>query len=244
MWLAYIGIMHKKGMVIIIELASKERLPEVIALWKEAFGDSEEYVKKFFDKMNGEKNMILRIEEGKTVSMASMLPVKCGNYRGRYIYAVATAEKCRGRGYCRQIMAFIHDYMAEGGENFAILVPAEKSLFDFYKKMGYSQTVFAPDTANVGEITNKCTISEYYNIRKNLFSEYDLIEWGERELSYILSLGEIWKTEDGAAYFEDGKAVEILNRSIFSNIWTEPFALMKYIGDTKIDKPYFGLAMN
>lgn len=231
-------------MIIIIEFASKKRLPEVIALWKEAFGDGEEYVKNFFGKMNGEKNMILRIEEGETVSMASMLPVKCGGYRGRYIYAVATAKKYRNRGYCREVMAFIHNFMAECGENFAILVPAEKSLFDFYKKMGYSQTVFAPDIADAGKITNKCTVSEYYNMRKKLFSEYDLIEWGEKELSYILSPGETWKTEDGAAYFEDGKAVEILSRRIFSEVWTKPFALIRYISDTEIKRPYFGLAMN
>lgn len=219
-------------------------MPEIIALWKEAFGDGEEFVKDFFDKMNGEKNMILRIEEGKTAAMAAMLPVKCGNYNGRYIYAVATAKKYRGRGYCREVMEYIHNFMAESGEAFAILVPAEKSLFDFYKKLGYSRTVFAPDKVGTGKIINKCTVSEYYNIRRELFSKYDLIEWGEEELSYILSFGETWKTESGAAYFENGRAVEILNQSIFSKPWTKPFALIKYIGEAEIKRPYFGLAMN
>lgn len=228
-----------------IEFASQSRMDEIKALWKEAFGDTDEAVNYYFENMHSDENMVIYIENGEVAAMASMLPVSCKTYEGRYIYAVATAKKFRGRGFCKAVMSCIHSFMADNGEDFAILVPAEKSLFDFYGKMGYSEQILKPQMPKVSESGNVCPPGEYYKIRQEIFAGFDLIEWSEKDLEHILSVGSAREIEGGAAYFEGGRAVEVLSREIFKNEWTEPFALIKYVNkDVKFERPYFGLPMN
>lgn len=227
-----------------ISFASSLYKDGIIKLWIEAFGDTKETVCDYLDGMYRDDNMVIYTENGEVLSMASILPVSSKTRRGRYVYAVATAKKSRGKGLCREIMKFIDEFAKSRGESFLILVPAKVTLFDFYREMGYSHTVFKPCTVEFKETGKVLTVKEYYRIRAEILSDCNLIEWDEKSLEYILSHGEIRKTEDGAVYLEDGSAAEILSPHIFDAKWTKPYALIKYLEDFKFEKPYFGLAMD
>ncbi len=224
-----------------ISFATQKNREDIIRLWKEAFGDSTEAIECFLDNICKDRVAVFT-ENNKAVGMASVLPVSCNGKTGRYIYAVATDKAYRGRGICKKLMAYIEGYAKEQRDSFLILVPASSSLFDFYKKMGYNQEVFAPilkaeDTDKV--ISHK----EYYKLRKSLLKGYDFISWGEAELEFILSHGKAVKTPTGIAYFENGKAIEVIN-DVMDKAEAKPFALIKYIDNIKFKKLYFGLAMS
>lgn len=223
-----------------IGFAKENQRNGIIRLWAEAFGDSEETICRFLDNIC-KNNIVVYTQNDDVIGMASVLPVSCKEEKGRYVYAVATAKSHMGQGICRKIMAFIEEFAKNMGESFLILVPADESLFDFYKKMGYNQTVFAskPYEAETGEIISA---EEYYNIRENALRNFDFIKWSKADLEFILSHGKAVKTKNGAVYIENERVIEAIVPHL--EVGNDPFALIKYTKDLKFEKPYFGLAMS
>lgn len=215
----------------------------VISLWNKTFKDSRERIENYLDNMC-KNNMVLITEEDKVIAMASILPVTIRDKKGRYVYAVATDENYRGKGHGKAIMEEIDKVIKERDEHFAVLVPASKSLFDFYEKLGYNQTVFAPPEIKIKEVGDKIGPEEYFKIRDEILKDFDYVKWSEESLKYILSFGEARKMNGGAVYIENGNVVENLTKEIFKEEWNKPFALIKYINCEKFERPYFGLAMN
>ena len=77
------------------------------ALWREVFGDTDEYIDAFFQNVY-QPGMASVIEEDGTV-VAAAYAVPFGAVR--YIFAVATKPEYRGRGYGRAVV-----FAAAGGE--------------------------------------------------------------------------------------------------------------------------------
>ena len=92
------------------------------ALWREVFGDTDEYIDAFFQNVY-QPGMASVIEEGGTV-VAAAYAVPFGAVR--YIFAVATRPEYRGRGYGRAVV-----FAAAGGEP-AYLCPASATLRCWY----------------------------------------------------------------------------------------------------------------
>ena len=87
-------------------IASPEDFPALAALWGEAFGDSPDAVARFFEAFPRCRSYVAD-EDGRIVSMVHALPqVLSPDVPAAYIYAVATAQSHRGRGLCRELMAF------------------------------------------------------------------------------------------------------------------------------------------
>ncbi len=225
-----------------ISFAKDEHKNGIIKLWSEAFGDTENVIISFLENICKD-NTVVYIKDERVVGMASILPVFCNNRKGRYVYAVATDKEYQGQGICKEIMSFIDDFAQKTGESFLILVPASKSLFDFYKKMGYNQTVYAPPKNGNGQGI-EIDYKEYCKLRSTILREFDLIKWSEAALEFILSHGNAVKNQNGIAYFENGQAIEVLNPNVLAEEFSTPFALIKYIEDLRFEKPYFGLAMS
>ncbi len=225
------------------EFFSEKYREGVISLWNKTFKDSREMIENYLDNMC-KNDMVLITEEDRVISMASILPVTIRDKKGRYVYAVATDENYRGKGYAKAIMEEIDKIIKERDEHFAVLVPASASLFDFYEKLGYKQTVFAPPETEIKDGGDKIGAEEYFKIRDEILKDFDYVKWSEKDLKYILSFGETRKINGGAVYIENGKVVENLTQEIFAEEWTKPLALIKYINCEEFEKPYFGLAMN
>ena len=61
-----------------LELSRPEDLPAQKALWKEAFGDSDQDIALFYDTCGRPEELLLLWEDGALVSMAALLPHTLG----------------------------------------------------------------------------------------------------------------------------------------------------------------------
>lgn len=116
-------------------------------LWKEAFGDADEFLDLFFSTGFSPDRCHSIILDGETAAAAYWLPCTCQGRPFAYIYAVATAKKHRGKGLCRRLMADIHETLKNQGYAGAILVPQDEGLRRMYAGFGYR------DGASIREFT-------------------------------------------------------------------------------------------
>ena len=111
--------------------------PSLRSLWKEAFGDGDEFLDKFFEHAYSQKRCRCIADGGKIAAALYWFDVSCGGKKWAYIYAVATAKSHRGQGLCSFLMGDTHRRLADLGYAGAVLVPGENGLFAFYEKLGY-----------------------------------------------------------------------------------------------------------
>ena len=124
-----------------LRLAVKSDLPGLTALWQEAFGDSPEAVSYFFKYFPDCLSYVAE-EDGMITSMVHALPqVLSPDCPAAYVYAVATLRSHRGKGLCRDLMAFAETDLQTRGFFCCVLTPGELGLFDYYERLGY-QTAF------------------------------------------------------------------------------------------------------
>lgn len=110
---------------------------ELRRLWKEAFGDSDEFLDAFAATAYAPERCRTLTADGNLVAALYWLDCEYSGKKIAYIYAVATAKAYRGQGLCHQLMNRTHAALREQGYAGAILVPGSKALFDLYKGMGY-----------------------------------------------------------------------------------------------------------
>ena len=111
----------------------REQVPQLRCLWKEAFGDTDAFLDHFYSKAFSADRCLCATVDGEVAAMAYWF--HCEAYA--YIYAVATAEKHRGKGISHALMARIHEILTQRGYAGCLLVPGEESLRKFYRSMGY-----------------------------------------------------------------------------------------------------------
>ena len=121
----------------IIDAPQPEQIASLKALWQEAFGDTEEYLRLFFTTAFSPDRCHCLTESGEVAAALYWFDCVVEGKSYAYLYAIATKKAFRGRGLCNALMTNTHRHLQELGYAGAILVPAEESLFDFYRAMGY-----------------------------------------------------------------------------------------------------------
>lgn len=111
---------------------------QIIKLWHDVFGDSEEYIKYFLNDCQ-HKICLGYYKEEKLVSMLFLIDCKYMNLNGKYIYAVCTDENYRSNGYAGQLIEKAKEYM----NDFLWLIPANDSLFGYYEKFGFITKLYS-----------------------------------------------------------------------------------------------------
>ncbi|MGN1246038.1 MAG: GNAT family N-acetyltransferase, partial [Muribaculaceae bacterium] len=108
-------------------VAEAELREQMCRLWQEAFGDERDFVMHYLSRFSHSGNRLLRFDEsGRLVAMMHMHPFTIGmkgvpgdevavrfepeqgglkGSRGAYVYGVATAKECRGRGIASEMLA-------------------------------------------------------------------------------------------------------------------------------------------
>lgn len=177
----------------IIQFAQDFMIDEMKQLWKECFKDSDSYIDFYYKKRFQKENTLVCFVDGRVASMMTMLPAKIqknGIYEPiRYIYAVATKEEYRKRGYARKLL--------EEGQRIIkepfILIPAEESLFFYYKALGFktnfSLTVQKKRKEDIFWDNREIRIAqaaEYKEIRDRKFQKEGYIKWGEEAIFYAI----------------------------------------------------------
>ena len=159
------------------------QIPALRTLWKEAFGDTDEFLDIFFKKAFHPERCRC-ISDGEQVT-AALYWFDClhDGKKLAYIYAVATAKSYRGHGLCRKLIDDTHRHLASLGYEGALLVPGSKELFEMYEKMGYQtcSTIREFQCKARPEELQICEISalEYAMLRKLLLPKSSVIQENE-----------------------------------------------------------------
>ena len=195
----------------------------IIALWKEAFGDSEASVAHFFESFPDCISYVAE-ENGSIVSMVHVLPqVLSPDLPAAYVYAVATRKSHRGQSLCRKLMAFAENDL-RSRFRCAVLTPGEPELFRFYEKLGYKTAFYRTRTAF--SHGTPVSVEEYARLREQVLTvphmvyDHSLLQYA-REV-YGLTF---YKTNTGCAAV--GHTTEVLPEDTGG----DPFAMLKWLGE-------------
>ena len=140
-------------------------------MWKEIFGDPEEFINIYFDNKFSPSVTSYATEGGALVSAMQSLPYRmtfCGKYiKVGYASGIATFPAARHKGYAAQIMAQSHRMLYRRGAVMSLLIPASPALFDFYAMRQYA-TCFYRETQVIQPIDPKkrktiYTSSNFFN---------------------------------------------------------------------------------
>ena len=188
-----------------IDHPTAEQIPQLRALWKEAFGDTDSFLDKFFGKAFSSQRCQCVTDGEQVVAMAYWFD--CGEYA--YIYAVATAKSHRGQGICHRMMERIHAILTREGYTGCLLVPGEASLRQFYRTMDYENCggVREFDAAATKALPlRKLDQAEYAALRRRYLPEGGVVQEGVT-LDFLACWAEFFDGEDVllAAVWEDGK---------------------------------------
>ncbi len=197
----YPEILLKKYVAISSDVifADKDRNREEIhKIWETCFGDEAELVDFYLDKRMTEDNMLLICQDGHAVSMASFLDINIRDGEewkpAKYVYSVATLPEYRGRGYAAKILK-----KAEEIFNMPlVLVPAEKELVGYYRKVGFTEAypserllekqdvpeLFAAELNSYS--VEEITAAEYKRIREQKLMRDGFIAWDEAAIRFAM----------------------------------------------------------
>lgn len=120
-----------------IDYPAENQIPRLRKLWQEAFGDEDEFLDQFYSVAFAPDRCRCVTLEGKTVAALYWFDCSLNGKPVAYIYAIATAEAYRGKGFCRALMENTHSHLAYLGYAGAVLVPATEALFKMYEALGY-----------------------------------------------------------------------------------------------------------
>ena len=174
-------------------------IPQLRALWQEAFGDSEEFLDLFFDTAFCTERSLCISESAEILAALYWFDCTLNNEKIAYIYAVATSKQHRSKGLCRKLMEHTHSTLSQKGYKAAVLVPANKGLFDMYEKMEYKTCSYVSES----EVTASCdktkltaiTKAEFAALRKTYLPQNAVIQEGEN-LDFLGSYAEFYKGDD------------------------------------------------
>lgn len=121
----------------------KTKKKQIFDLWKAAFGDSNKFMKMYFERVYRDEYAMV-IEDNKHVlSSLLMLPYTmmfCGEEISvAYISGACTLPSEKGKGLMKQLLQHSFAEMRERDIALTALIPAEKWLFNYYRSQGYTE---------------------------------------------------------------------------------------------------------
>lgn len=162
---------------------------ELISLWKEAFGDTEEFIDGFFCTGFAPARCRCVTLEGQVAAALYWFETSCEGCRFAYIYAVATAKAHRGKGLFRALMADTQAHLKLRGYDGILLVPQTETLRTTYASMGYTNCTcvreFTCESADPAVELQRIDRDTYADLRRK-----------------YLPQGGVAQDEDGIAYLE------------------------------------------
>lgn len=156
----------------IFKSPGQEQIPLLRCLWKQAFGDTEEYLDAFFGTAFLPERSLCAFDGEVLTGMLFWFDVSCEERKMAYLYAVATAPEYRGRGVCRQLMTRTQELLRARGYAGAMLVPVTDALRQMYASFGYSDCTGISETfcaaGTVPAPLHRIDTAEYARLRRQL----------------------------------------------------------------------------
>ncbi|MDR0757325.1 MAG: GNAT family N-acetyltransferase [Tannerella sp.] len=115
---------------------------QIMDLWKISFGDSDAFVKLWFDRIYKSEQTLVIEKRGKIVSALQIIPREMAYFGERipvaYVCGVCTLPAERGKGHMTQLMHEAQRVMLERRFALATLIPNGEWLFGYYGRFGYA----------------------------------------------------------------------------------------------------------
>lgn len=158
-----------------IKFANEQTRLLVRDMWKECFGDTDEFLDILFQYKYKDGNTLLYFDGDKVVASLQMLSYTITFYGQRipfaYLAGLCTLPEYRNKGYMPLLIHEAHRIMADRNIPLAILIPAEDWLYHYYERFGYEQ-VFETGTEPIYPIQK---ILETYPDLHEAYQAYDAI---------------------------------------------------------------------
>ena len=151
-------------------------------LWQEAFGDSDAFLDNFFAAGFSEDRCHYMCENDMVVSALYWFDCQLKGEKLAYLYAVATNQSHRGRGFARRLLEETHTILKNQGYAGAILVPGNRELFEMYAKLGYctATTVskFVVEQGDAPVAIKEIDALQFARLRRQYLPENGVIQEG------------------------------------------------------------------
>lgn len=122
--------------------AQQQDLTELIRLFVGAFGGTEAFAQMVMERFAGFDNVYVAQQDEKLAACLCAVPVTLKGKKGAYYYGVCTDPQWRGKGIMTDLMKATQERLTAQGAQFAVLIPANEGLFEFYAQRGF-QKAFA-----------------------------------------------------------------------------------------------------
>lgn len=168
---------------------------EMKELWHACFGDSFSYIDRFFSALFELENTLVYVKENRIASMLFLLPATLGGRNAYYLYAACTHPDFRGVGCMGELIERAAAVAEQRGIFSIALMPAEKSLFDYYERHGFvslfSQKNFLLSRCELsalscGEAERRiCSAKEIFRMRTLMFP--NAMHWRLSHIAYAVN---------------------------------------------------------
>lgn len=174
-----------------LDFARKEDTEALRELWTACFGGPPEYLDFYYGRRFVPEDTLVWREEGRPVSMMTLMRVRQGGQDGAYVYAVATLPAFRGKGLMTRLDQWSQEIIRQRGWTFSVLVPAEPGLFSMYEKLGYRSVfpIWTKEISGAGKNSGKfflCSFETFQELRRRyLYRIPGAVLHPDQELRYI-----------------------------------------------------------
>ncbi len=180
-----------------IRLSNDNDINGIVAIWKEAFGDSEKDIVFFLEYHYNPENTVVCECNGSIVSVLFLLEgdmhVKGLDYPSYYLYAACTLKEYRGRGLMAELLGFAKSIASERNKFFIALKPADESLYNYYSRFGY-QSVFTKKSIELNrvkkfekaEFSCKNSCENLLETRDKIFDCTDYFKWNNHSINFAI----------------------------------------------------------
>ena len=254
-----------------IEKPADSQMSQLWDLWREAFGDSGEFLEAFFETAYSPERCRCATEDGKVAAAVYWFDCSVRGRKVAYIYALATHMEYRGRGIAHRLMDEVHRALAQQGYEGVVLVPGAAGLYDFYETMGYtgcSPMIEFVCTGAAEEVQlRKVTPEEYAQQRREVLSllEPDAVIQEGENMAFLATQAELYIGQNfllaahgdgdtlvGMELLGDPQTAPGIVRALGYTKGTfrtrgqgKPFAMYRSLGSSTLSAPtYFGLAFD
>ena len=193
-----------------IDFPVPKQYNQLISLWQEAFGDTEEFIDGFFCTAFSPARCRCIVINKKVAAALYWMDVRKGEQRYAYIYAVAVAKSRRGKGLGRALLEDAQAHLALRGYDGILLVPGSESLRSYYEKHGYVTCThvheFPAQAGDAPAALQRIDRETYGMLRRDLLPEGAGVE-GEENIAFLETLVFFHRGENLllAAHAENGK---------------------------------------
>lgn len=182
----------------IIKKPADSDVKELKVLWKEAFGDTDDFIGLFFSLAFSKDNSLCVYDNESLVASLYWFDGSVGKEKAAYIYGVATDKKHRGKGHSTALLKRCHELLKSEGYSVAILVPADEGLFNFYGRLGYRACcpIDSREYASTEEKIDfqKIDANEYLTLRNRYLPQNTLI-FDNQRLQFLASITDFYKSD-------------------------------------------------